>query len=41
MLKNDHYAYRVTWLAEDDNEHVGLCAEFPGLGWLTNTPVKI
>jgi len=22
-LKNDRYAYRVTW-SEDDNEHVGL-----------------
>ncbi len=26
-LKNDHYTYRVTW-SEDDQEHVGLCAEF-------------
>ena len=37
MLKNDHYTYRVTW-SGDDNEHVGLCAEFPGLSWLENTP---
>lgn len=36
-LKNDHYTYRVTW-SEDDNEYVGLCAEFPGLSWLTGTP---
>jgi len=36
-LKNDHYTYRVTWSAED-NEHVGLCAEFPGLSWLAKTP---
>ena len=34
-MKNniDHYTYRVTWSAEDD-EHVGLCAEFPSLSWL-------
>ncbi len=36
-LKNDHYTYRVTWSAED-NEYVGLCAEFPGLSWLSKTP---
>ncbi|TAN44578.1 MAG: toxin-antitoxin system HicB family antitoxin [Nitrospirae bacterium] len=36
-LKNDHYTYRVTW-SEADNEHVGLCAEFPGLSWLAGTP---
>ena len=27
-LKNDRYTYRVTW-SEDDQEYVGLCAEFP------------
>ena len=36
-LKNDHYTYRVTW-SEDDNEYVGLCAEFPSLSWLAKTP---
>ncbi|MGR3318156.1 MAG: type II toxin-antitoxin system HicB family antitoxin [Candidatus Anammoxibacter sp.] len=36
-LKNDHYTYRVTWLA-DDNEYAGLCAEFPSLSWLAKTP---
>ena len=36
-LKNDRYTYRVTW-SEDDNEHVGLCAEFPSLSWLSTTP---
>lgn len=36
-LKNDHYTYRVTW-SETDGEHVGLCAEFPSLSWLANTP---
>jgi predicted HicB family RNase H-like nuclease len=36
-LKNDKYTYRVTW-SEDDNEYVGLCAEFPSLSWLSSTP---
>ena len=33
----DHYAYRVIWSAEDE-EYVGLCAEFPLLSWLEQTP---
>ena len=37
MLENDRYTYRVTW-SEDDQEHVGLCAEFPSLSWLAPTP---
>ncbi len=37
VLKNDRYTYRVTW-SEDDNEYVGLCAEFPSLSWLAATP---
>lgn len=37
--KNDKYTYRVTW-SEDDNEYVGLCAEFPSLSWLADTPEK-
>ncbi len=36
-IKNDRYTYRVTWSPEDD-EHVGLCAEFPSLSWLAPTP---
>jgi predicted HicB family RNase H-like nuclease len=36
VLKNDRYTYRVTW-SEDDNEYVGLCAEFPSLSWLSKT----
>ena len=36
-MQNDHYTYRVTWSAEDD-EHVGLCVEFPSLSWLAKTP---
>ena len=35
----DRYTYRVTW-SEDDQEHVGLCAEFPSLSWLEKTPEK-
>ena len=27
------YTYRVTWSPED-NEFIGLCAEFPSLSWL-------
>ena len=34
-MKNvDHYTYRVTWSSED-NEFVGLVAEFPLLSWLS------
>ena len=36
-LKDDRYTYRVTW-SEDDEEYVGLCAEFPSLSWLASTP---
>lgn len=36
-LKDDRYTYRVTW-SEDDQEYVGLCAEFPSLSWLAPTP---
>ncbi len=35
-LKNDRYSYRVVWSAEDD-EYVGLCAEFDSLSWLAGT----
>ncbi len=33
MLNADKYTYRITW-SEEDQEFVGLCAEFPGLSWL-------
>lgn len=40
MAKNiDRYTYRVTW-SEEDQEHVGLCVEFPSLNWLETTPEK-
>ena len=32
----DKYTYRVTW-SEEDEEYVGLCAEFPSLSWLAET----
>lgn len=36
-LGEDRYTYRITW-SEDDEEHVGLCVEFPSLSWLAKTP---
>ena len=39
MKPDDHYTYRVTWSKEDD-EHVGLCVEFPSLSWLAATPER-
>ena len=35
----DHFTYRVTW-SEEDQEYVGLCAEFPSLSWLESTHEK-
>ena len=32
----DRYTYRVTW-SEEDDEYVGLCAEFPSLSWLATS----
>ena len=37
IADTDKYTYRVTW-SEDDDEFVGLCAEFPGLSWLAPDP---
>jgi len=37
ILEQDRYTYRVTWSAEDE-EYLGLCAEFPSLSWLANNP---
>ncbi|MCB0000139.1 MAG: type II toxin-antitoxin system HicB family antitoxin [Anaerolineales bacterium] len=33
----DRYTYRVTW-SDEDEAHVGLCAEFPSLSWLAASP---
>jgi len=35
----DRFTYRVTW-SEEDEEYVGLCAEFPSLSWLEKSPEK-
>ena len=32
----EHYTYRITWSSEDQ-DYVGLCAEFPSLSWLAET----
>ncbi len=37
--ETDKYTYRVTW-SEEDEEFVGLCAEFPSLSWLSENPEK-
>jgi predicted HicB family RNase H-like nuclease len=37
VAQSDYYTYRITW-SNEDGEYVGLCAEFPGLSWLDNTP---
>lgn len=39
MVNIEHYTYRITWSAEDD-EFVGLCAEFPSLSWLAKERVE-
>lgn len=36
-LRNDRFTYRVSW-SDDDQEYVGLCAEFPSLSWLAASP---
>jgi predicted HicB family RNase H-like nuclease len=33
MIDYEHYTYKVTWSSEDQ-EFVGLCAEFPSLSYL-------
>ena len=37
ILEHDRYTYRVTW-SEEDEEYLGLCAEFPSLSWLADNP---
>ena len=36
VLEIDKYTYRITW-SEEDEEFIGLCAEFPSLSWLAST----
>lgn len=31
------YHFRLTW-SEEDQEHVGVCDEFPSLSWLEKSP---
>jgi len=38
MVNLQHYTYRVTW-SEEDQEYVGLCAEFPSLSHLDSDMV--
>ncbi|MFH1716744.1 MAG: toxin-antitoxin system HicB family antitoxin [Planctomycetota bacterium] len=33
----EHYTYRVVW-SDEDEQFVGLCAEFPSLSWLASGP---
>lgn len=33
----EHYNYCTKW-SPDNNEHVGLCLEFPSLSFLAQTP---
>jgi len=39
MVNIDFYTYRVSW-SDEDQEHVGTCAEFPSLSWLAKSPQK-
>lgn len=36
---SEYYTYRVTW-SQEDQEHVGLCTEFPSLSFLHKDMVK-
>ena len=36
MTNPEKYTYRVIW-SEEDQEHVGLVAEFPSLSWLADS----
>ena len=33
----EHYTYRVSW-ADEDDEYVATCVEFPSLSWLDQSP---
>ncbi len=39
MKHTDEYTYSVVW-SEEDQEFVGLCAEFPSLSWLAKSQEK-
>ena len=38
-MNTDRYTYRVTW-STADQAHIGLCAEFPSLSWISTSPEK-
>ncbi len=38
MVNYEHYSYRVIWSSEDE-EYVGLCAEFPSLSYLDESRI--
>ena len=38
MVNYEHYTYRVIWSSEDE-EYVGLCAEFPSLSYLDESRI--
>ena len=33
----NHYTYRVIW-SDEDEQYLGLCAEFPSICWLASSP---
>lgn len=37
MPRPDDFDFRTEWSAED-GQHIGLCAQFPSLSWLADTP---
>lgn len=39
MVNYEHYSYRVIWSSEDE-EFVGLCAEYPSLSYLDEEQAK-
>ncbi len=39
ISESDKYTYRVMW-SDEDEEFIGLCAEFPSLSWLAPTAEK-
>jgi predicted HicB family RNase H-like nuclease len=40
LAEIDHYTYRVIW-SDEDEQYVGLCAEFPSLSWLASSPEEV
>lgn len=36
VLETDKYTYCVSW-SDENEEFIGLCAEFPALSWLASS----